>query len=104
MKYRFIGETTFGLINGFEYPFDFICNGFKVQELSRLYPSEWELVKEKPLHKDTDLGYFAIEIIKSAISISPFQKPNPESTNELFISYAIGLAQELIKQLNEETK
>jgi hypothetical protein len=59
---------------------------------------------KNPLHKDEDLGYMTLEIIKSVISISPYQKKDPNTTNEMFVKDCISLAKELIKQLDEERK
>ena len=59
--------------------------------------------KPKPLHKDTDLGYFSIEIIKAAMQ-SPNVKSSQNETPKSFIGFCIGLAEELIKQLDEKIK
>lgn len=56
----------------------------------------------KPPHKDTDLGYYSFEIMKSFIS-SPNATFSNQVSNSIFVSHCIELAKELIKQLDAES-
>lgn len=114
-RFRFIGDPSKfqWLINpvpGNEYSIDEInrMRAHKGRYLDYLDLSirknDWQEVIEtepKQLHKDTDLGYFSLEIMKSLIS-SPKITVSKEVTNSVFISQCIELAKELIKQLDNE--
>lgn len=56
---------------------------------SKHYPEEWQEIFEKPLYKDTDLGYYT----QYFISLSP------EKTSASDIDFAIIKAKYIIKQL-----
>jgi hypothetical protein len=76
-----------------------------VLEYAKDFPNDWQAVfdEPKPLLKDTDLGYFSIEIIKAIFQSTPVRQGENKSGNE-FVTDCINLAKELIKQLEEETK
>lgn len=74
---------------------EFIGNSFKVEKT----PNGFKL-KPNPLHKDTDLGYFAGLAMQGYISAGSNGMPDPD----MIAQYAMEAAKELIKQLNKERK
>jgi len=94
-----------------------------VLDASQSYPRDWEEVFEgvsegvKTLHKDTDLGHFAgvamegllkmistIEGANTFFAISDAHNPNLAEiqVEDHLCSFAIKIAQQLIKQLDEQ--
>lgn len=78
------------------------------------FPNEWQEVYDKPmitdgpvsftkiptpLHKDTDLGYFAGLAMQGILA-----NDTASGNHENMVKASIILAKELIKQLNEETR
>jgi len=105
-KFRFIGDPE-------DYNNDVIFNEIYLENYQpKKWPlsvigyfglPEWEEVieKPKPLHKDTDLGYFAglflqSDVIKRSLYTDEYDDER--------CTLAINLARELIRQLDEETK
>jgi hypothetical protein len=102
-KFRFVGDpNTYGWdeppVCGKIYPEDYLgeSDGIKYNMPSWLVsPEDWQEVIE-PLHKDTDLGYFAGLVIQSLIS-------DKEMSVKIASELAIETAKELIKRLENET-
>lgn len=107
-KFRLLNQQGYhGIYKGQIYKENFIAGDVSVLKLTEEYPKDWEEVfdEPKPLHKDTDLGYFSLEIMKSLISIAPYLKKDTSKTaNSDFAANCIGLAEELIKQLDAKSK
>ena len=113
-KFRFVGHpdnySRWGKLPIFNMVFDekshaeYYGNGAESAWKILENMPDWQEVFEEPiktLHKDTDLGYYSFEIMKSLIS-SPKITVSKEVTNSVFISQCIELAKELIKQLDKE--
>lgn len=102
-RFRFVGDTEkyYWLDNGGEYDVTFNDEGrqYSVGRLAKTYPEDWiEIDQPKPLHKDTDLGYFAGLAMAAIIKSGDLRF----GSNAQEITFtAFNLADELIKQLNE---
>ena len=71
---------------------------------SKKYSTTTE-VQSNPLHKDTDLGYFAGLAMQGQFSqIDKYIDEYDEDWINPFIVNSVNLARELIKQLDEEKK
>ena len=66
-------------------------------------PPKHMMDKIKPLHKDTDLGYFAGLVIKGLLSNPKIGTDEKEASFEPFVKYCIELSKEMIKQLDQES-
>ena len=120
-KYKLITDQGYSeLEKGQEHYENFVAADLRVKELVELYPEDWVEVTGQPiptLHKDTDLGYFvglAMGSLLNMISTKEGAKiyfeisgaNNPELVHKLveehLCMFSIELAQELIKQLDEQ--
>ena len=75
----------------------------KDRDIDCFYEDEdWEEVIDnpKPLHKDTDLGYFAGVAMQSILLSDSYKSASARTK----VENAIFLAKELIKQLDQEAK
>ena len=94
---------------GMTYQADYIAGGNSVQSLVDEYPNDWEAISDTILHKDTDLGHYAGLAMGALLSnnnlasqiTNQFGSVGADRANEITVTGAIKLAQELIKQLNK---
>lgn len=102
-KFRFVGDPSdyLGVEKNKVYCENHMQKDWdvNVSKLFELYPEDWQEVitelqtEPKPLHKDTDLGYFTIKYLQ----MQGVSKGNPD------IVWAIIQAKKLIEQLDNET-
>ena len=104
-KFRFIGDPedyNNDVIFGEIYLENYQPNKWPLSVIGYFGLPEWEEVieKPKPLHKDTDLGYFAGVAMQSILLSDSYKSASARTK----VENAIFLAKELIKQLDQEAK
>lgn len=115
-RFRFVGDPSDYRIEGFDPPFkvgevyegslkDPQCISSVQEYADSLNDEDWQEVFEtelKTLHKETDLGYFAGLAMQGILANSSDIIVNLKDSDKSY--FAVLMAKELIKQLNEETK
>jgi hypothetical protein len=104
-KFRFIGDPedyNNDVIFGEIYLENYQPKKWPLSVIGYFGLPEWEEVieKPKPLHKDTDLGYFAGVAMQSILLSDSYKSASARTK----VENAIFLAKELIKQLDQEAK
>lgn len=102
-------ETHFGTKNGVPWRQTF-ADGVDTNNWQEVFD---HVGLPNPLHKDTDLGYFAGLAMQAMLSnpntpnlitSSIGRSPTPQESLQIIASTAKSMARELIKQLDEENK